>query len=165
MCGIAGILLRAPDGRLAAQGAAMGEAMRHRGPDDGGAEPFAEGRGALVSRRLAIRDLSPAGHMPMGAGSGALWISYNGEIYNADALRAELEALGHSFRSRTDTEVILRGYAAWGEGVVERRRGMFALAIADERPGQRRLFLARDRLGIKPFTTTSAPSSFSLHRS
>src|SRR5262245_18402164 len=114
--------------------------MWHRGPDDGGVWIAADGRAGLASRRLAIRDLSPAGHMPMGNDGGTVWISYNGEVYNADELRTELERDGARFRSQSDTEVILRGYEAWGDGVVERLRGMFAFGILDHRrPGSPRL--------------------------
>ena len=110
--------------------------------------------------RLAIRDLSPAGHMPMASEDGAIQITHNGEIYNADELRAELEARGHVFRSRSDTEVILRGYEAWGTAVVDRLRGMFAFAVLDSRAGAGRLLLARDRLGIKPLYYARTPEAF-----
>jgi asparagine synthase (glutamine-hydrolysing) len=169
MCGIAGIFLY-PDksiddlpGRLAA----MAAAMQHRGPDDEGIYLSPDGRLGLANRRLAIRDLSPAGHMPMSNEDGSVWITYNGEIYNTQELRPELERLGYPFRSQSDTEVVLHGYEAWGEQVVERLRGMFALAIYDVQPFARRragsttpdarrktnsphLFLARDHMGIKP---------------
>lgn len=166
MCGIAGIALRPerslPD--LRQRLAAMNAAMRHRGPDDEGIYLSADGRLGLANRRLAIRDLSPAGHMPMGIAAGgaeeALWITYNGEIYNAGELRAELEGQGRVFRSHSDTEVILQGYQAWDREVVQRLRGMFAFAIADLRPGRQRLFLARDRLGIKPLYYAQTPSGF-----
>lgn len=154
MCGIAGIILN-PDQELpdlAARLGAMAAAMRHRGPDDEGIYLAANGRSGLANRRLAIRDLSPAGHMPMGSDDETVWITYNGEIYNADELRPELETAGYRFRSHSDTEVILRGYEAWGTAVVPRLRGMFAFAIYDRRAGEpaARLLLARDHLGIKP---------------
>src|SRR5207248_1981722 len=101
-----------------------------------------------ANRRLAIRDLSPAAHMPMSTCDGTLTITYNGEIYNATELRSELELKGFVFRSRSDTEVILVGYRVWGDDVVKRLRGMFAFGIYDS--GEHRLFLARDHLGIKP---------------
>ncbi len=156
MCGIAGILAypthTLPD--LLDRLSAMAQAMLHRGPDDGGVYISPDGRAGLANRRLAIRDLSPAAHMPMSNAAGDLWITYNGEIYNADELRAELERLDYRFRSHSDTEVILHGYQAWGEGILPRLRGMFAFAILDQRPAAPdnggRLFLARDRLGIKP---------------
>lgn len=137
----------------------MREAMRHRGPDDESLFVTSDRTIGLTNRRLAIRDLSPAGRMPMSNADGTAWITYNGEIYNADELRSELQALGHHFTSRSDTEVILVGYEAWGDAIVRRLRGMFALAILDlggkdhpasAGPRTRRLFLARDRLGIKP---------------
>jgi asparagine synthase (glutamine-hydrolysing) len=155
MCGIAGIALKAgaglPDLRERLE--SMAQAMVHRGPDDQGVFVAPSGRAGLANRRLAIRDLSPAGHMPLGNDDSAVWISYNGEVYNADALRAELEALGWRFRSHSDTEVILRGYEAWGAQIVARLRGMFAFAILDQRPSagaSGRLLLARDPMGIKP---------------
>jgi asparagine synthase (glutamine-hydrolysing) len=155
MCGIAGIALRPdqslPDLRERLD--AMAQAMVHRGPDDQGVFVAPSGRAGLANRRLAIRDLSPAGHMPMANDDESVWISYNGEIYNADALRAELEALGWRFRSHSDTEVILRGYEAWGVQIVARLRGMFAFAILDQRPSAGAsgcLLLARDPMGIKP---------------
>ncbi len=155
MCGIAGICLFAPHVSrqdLPARLTAMADAMFHRGPDDGGTYVSPDGRLGLASRRLAIRDLSPAGHMPMHNGAETVWIAYNGEVYNTDELRPELEKLGYVFRSGSDTEVILHGYEAWGEGVVERLRGMFAFAVVDLRAGptRARFFMARDRLGIKP---------------
>ena len=133
-------------------------AMRHRGPDDQGVHVTSEGRVGLANCRLAIRDLSPAGHMPMGNADGSVWITYNGEIYNTDELRPELERLGYIFHSRSDTEVILHGYKAWGEEVVKRLRGMFAFAILDER--QRRLVIARDHMGIKPLYYAQSEDAF-----
>ncbi|MCB0170547.1 MAG: asparagine synthase (glutamine-hydrolyzing) [Anaerolineae bacterium] len=156
MCGIAGIITQPnraiPD--LPDRLAAMAQAMAHRGPDDEGFYLTPDGRVGLASRRLAIRDLSPSGHMPMANAAGTVQIIYNGEIYNADSLRPELEAAGYTFQSTSDTEVILHGYEAWGEAVVTRLRGMFAFAILDRRPAgpnpQGVIFLARDHLGIKP---------------
>jgi len=126
--------------------------MRHRGPDDSGIHLMPGGRGGLVSRRLAIRDLSSAGRMPMRNDAGTIWITYNGETYNADELRVELQRMGFTFRSQSDTEVVLKCYEAWGEDMVRKLRGMFAFAVLDARWGEGRetLFLARDRLGIKP---------------
>lgn len=151
MCGIAGIILQ-PQTTLSDMTdrlAAMAQAMSHRGPDDEGIYICPTGQVGLANRRLAIRDLSPAGHMPMHTRDGLLSITYNGEIYNAAELRDELERLGYYFHSQSDTEVILCGYAAWGKAIVNRLRGMFAFAILDQRTtGQ--LLLARDHLGIKP---------------
>src|SRR5262245_43961649 len=124
----------------------MGAVLAHRGPDDAGV--YMDGPAGLASRRLAIVDLSAAGHQPMARGDGRFWITYNGEIYNFLLLRAELEREGARFRSRTDTEVILTLYARHGPDCLRRLRGMFAFAIWDTR--DRTLFLARDRLGKKP---------------
>jgi asparagine synthase (glutamine-hydrolysing) len=105
----------------------------------------------LVNRRLSILDLSPNGRMPMGTPDGRVWVTYNGEIYNFPEIRAELTALGHVFRSQGDTETLLQGYAEWGPEVVHRLRGMFAFAVLDvRRPEDPKLFLAKDRFGIKP---------------
>jgi asparagine synthase (glutamine-hydrolysing) len=142
MCGIAGV--RGTGAREALPG--MLGAIAHRGPDDAGTY-FDDAAGiGLAHRRLSIIDTSPAGHQPMEW--GGLRIVYNGEVYNYGALRAELEAAGCTFRSHTDTEVILAGYARWGADVLPRLRGMFAFAVWDEAAGE--LFLARDRFGIKP---------------
>lgn len=155
MCGIGGIVLGSirnlPD--LRERLAAMTDAMTHRGPDDGGIYLSPDFRTGLVNRRLAIRDLSPAGHMPMSNQDGTVWITYNGEIYNAEEIRAELEQLGYAFRSTSDTEVILHGFEAWGSAITRRLRGMFAFAIVRlDAAGQqvKQVCLARDRLGIKP---------------
>jgi asparagine synthase (glutamine-hydrolysing) len=120
--------------------------LRHRGPDDEGV--WSDGICGLAHARLSIIDLSPAGHQPMRDANGRIWISYNGEIYNFQELRRELEAKGYVFRSRSDTEVIIYGYAAWGDQVFSRLRGMFAIALWDR--ATRRLVLARDRVGKKP---------------
>src|SRR5438876_4972220 len=106
MCGIAGIVAKPSRDvpNLRERLAAMAEAMRHRGPDDGGSHIAENGRAGIATRRLAIRDLSPAAHMPMSNREGSVWITYNGEVYNADELRAELERLGYTFSSTSDTE-------------------------------------------------------------
>lgn len=122
----------------------MTETIRHRGPDDEGFH-FDGGMG-LGFRRLSIIDLA-GGHQPMGDVSGSVWVAFNGEIYNFPELRQELEGLGHAFRTRSDTEVIIHGYKQWGADVLKRLNGMFGLAIWDAR--QRRLTLARDAAGIK----------------
>lgn len=146
MCGFCGVLRL--DGEPIAPGAIarMNATIAHRGPDDEGT--WSEGAIALGNRRLAIVDLSAAGHQPMATESGAAVLVYNGELYNHQTLRLELEAHGHRFRSHSDTEVIVRAYEAWGPACVERFNGMFAFAIWDR--AQRRLFLARDRFGVKP---------------
>jgi len=151
MCGICGIVATS-DGFDASEAAivAMRDTMVHRGPDDAGAAiwSLAGGRVAFGHRRLAIVDLSPAGHNPMPNEDETVWITFNGEIYNHHALRAELAAKGHRYRSHTDTETIVHLYEEEGPACVERLQGMFAIAIWDARSQE--LFLARDRLGIKP---------------
>jgi asparagine synthase (glutamine-hydrolysing) len=127
------------------------EAMTSRGPDAAGTWVSADGRAALASRRLAILDLSPTGSQPMAGDGGRVQLVINGEIYNFRQLRAELEAAGCRFRGSGDTEVVLALYLQHGEAMLPRLRGMFALAVWDERPGRpRRLLLARDVMGIKP---------------
>lgn len=146
MCGIAGLLVHArrrPDALILA---AMAHAMKYRGPDDEGI--YSADHIGLVHRRLSIRDLSAAGHCPMGSSDGSVQVVFNGEIYNWRELRSELEAGGAVFNSHSDTEVILHGYLAWGEALPSRLRGMFAIAIWDG--GAQRLLLARDRAGEKP---------------
>ncbi len=131
----------------------MAQAMAHRGPDDEGIYLSPDNRIGFANRRLAIRDLSPAGHMPMSNVAEDVWITYNGEIYNADELRVELEKLGYSFGSTSDTEVILHGYEAWGSDIVARLRGMFAFSVCDQREqyaGNALILVARDHMGIKP---------------
>ena len=161
MCGIGGIFLQSEVtlSDLRERLEAMGHAMLHRGQDDAGTYLMPHGRGGLINRRLAIRDLSPAAHMPMGNEEGTVWITYNGEIYNTGELRPELERLGYNFRSSSDTEIILYGYQAWGTGVVERLRGIFAFAILDIREPGGHLFLARDRLGVKPLYYATTPEA------
>lgn len=148
MCGLAG--LAGCGDRSVLQ--RMTDIQRHRGPDDGGLWETRLSDGSwwgLGSRRLSIRDLSASGHMPMSDASGRVTIAYNGEVYNADALRAELEAKGERFRSGTDTEVVLALYMRGGPDFVERLNGIFAFAVADLR-GKPRLMLARDPFGVKP---------------
>ena len=147
MCGIIGIAGKAPiqDRDWLESGR---DAMRHRGPDDAGTWWSAEGRVGLGHRRLAIIDLSPAGHQPMQDASGELCIVFNGEIYNFASLRRDLAAKGHVFSSHSDTEVILAAYSEWGVACLAHLNGMFAFALYDGR--QRQLFMARDRAGEKP---------------
>lgn len=145
MCGITGWV--AFDRDLRTEGAtieAMTETLRRRGPDDGGT--WTDAHVALGHRRLAIID-PENGAQPMAA-PGLAVLAYNGEIYNHLELRAELEALGHAFRTNCDTEVLLRGWVQWGEGVVERLNGIFAFAVWDA--AREELVLVRDRLGVKP---------------
>lgn len=124
------------------------DALRHRGPDDEGEWWSADGHVGLAHRRLAIIDLSPAGHQPMQDARGELCIVFNGEIYNFGDLRGELSKKGHVFRSHSDTEVILAAYREWSTDCLSRLNGMFAFALYDGR--ERRLFMARDRVGEKP---------------
>jgi len=137
------------------------EAMSARGPDAAGAWVSADGRVGLAARRLAILDLSPTGAQPMAGDGGRVQLVINGEIYNFRQLRAALEATGCSFRGCGDTEVVLALYLRHGEAMLPRLRGMFALAIWDERPGRpRRLLLARDAMGIKPlYYSPGSPGS------
>jgi asparagine synthase (glutamine-hydrolysing) len=147
MCGIVGIVSNSPQAQRA--WLAIGrDAMTHRGPDDAGEWWSGDGRVGLAQRRLAIIDLSPAGHQPMHDASGTLSIVFNGEIYNFADLRKELIAKGHSFRSHSDTEVILAAYREWGTDCLSRFNGMFAFALFDAR--QHTVFIARDRAGEKP---------------
>ncbi len=149
MCGIAGLAKLDGSAVDPAPLAGMCNALVHRGPDDAGT--WAEGPVALGARRLSIIDLA-GGHQPIASQDGRTVVVQNGEIYNHAQLRAELQAAGHSFATRCDTEVLLHGYEQWGEGLLERLRGMFAIAVWDA--GERRLLLARDRFGIKPLYWT-----------
>ena len=152
MCGIAGVLALdgAPVDPVRLQ--AMADALAHRGPDGEGV--YTDGPLGLANRRLAIIDLSPAGNQPMETPDGRFVITYNGEVYNFRELRTELQALGHQFRSRTDTEVVLAAFRQWSEGALQRFNGMFAFAIWDRERTE--MFLARDRYGIKPLYWTRA---------
>lgn len=126
--------------------------LRHRGPDASGSRAFPSC--LLGHRRLRILDLSADGDQPMSNETETVWVIFNGEVYNFDQLRRELEDRGHAFRSRTDTEVIVHGYEEWGDGVADRLEGMFAFAVWDE--PRERLLVVRDRLGIKPLYYAAA---------
>lgn len=126
----------------------MRDSLNHRGPDSAGSEYFQEDRVALGHLRLSIIDLSEDGRQPMTNEDGTVWLVFNGEIYNFKTLRNELEGLGHTFRSQTDSEVLIHGYEAWGLDVLQKIEGMYALALWDD--NQKELILARDRVGIKP---------------
>ena len=159
MCGIAGFLNWGSESELAR----MTDLQKHRGPDDRGTWTGRVRDGGSVglgSRRLAILDLSTAGHMPMSTPDGRLTIVYNGEVYNYRQIRNELEAKGYRFRSTTDTEAILYLFQEYGAESVRRLNGMFALAIWDAR--EEELFLARDHFGIKPlyYTTDQGKIAF-----
>ena len=156
MCGIAGSLdLR--DGRSDEEMVArMTDLIAHRGPDDAGL--LVDAPATLGHRRLSIIDLSPGGHQPMPDAAGRRWLTFNGEIYNYLELHEELEGLGHVFRTRSDSEVLLEAYAEWGPEALERLNGMFAFAIWDRE--RQELFCARDRFGVKPFYYTVVDGRF-----
>jgi asparagine synthase (glutamine-hydrolysing) len=185
MCGIAGIV--APDPAGLRPIAEMTAALRHRGPDDEGylladtrrglcwrhrgpdtvaaipdlplpAQAPAGCEVALGHRRLSILDLSPAGHGPMASADGKLWVTYNGEIYNYTELREELRGLGHSFRTGSDTEVLLAAWTQWGPAALARCNGMFAFGLLDL--SRRALWLVRDRFGVKPLFHARAGTAF-----
>ena len=156
MCGIAGCLhwgrAGVPDD---AKLRAMLGALRHRGPDEFGT--YLDGSAGLAHARLSIIDLS-TGQQPLANEDGTIWITFNGEIFNYVELRAELLSLGHRFRTASDTEVIVHAYEAWGDRCVERFNGQFAFAIWDA--PRRRMFLARDRLGVRPIYHARAGDRF-----
>lgn len=154
MCGIAGII-RWAGGVEEGAVSRLRDTLTHRGPDDAGTWVSSDGVAGLGHRRLSILDLSALGHQPMHDPQGRAVIAYNGEVYNFVALREQLRAMGISFTSDTDTEVVLQAYLAWGESFVERLEGMFAIAIWDAR--DRSLLLVRDRLGIKPLMYATLP--------
>jgi asparagine synthase (glutamine-hydrolysing) len=147
MCGIVGVVesSRPVDVQLLER---MNRAMAHRGPDDSGIWTSSNGQVGFGHLRLAIIDLTALGHQPMHIDDGQLTIVFNGEIYNFQEIRDQLRALGSTFRSNSDTEVILAAYRTWGPACLDRLVGMFALAIWDA--VNRRLFVARDRAGEKP---------------
>lgn len=149
MCGFVAVI--DPKGVSPERVSAQTDALLRRGPDDRGVWMSSDGRVALGSRRLAIVDLSPRGHMPMVTSDGKVVIAFNGEIYNYRELRDELKGLGYDFKGDADTEVVLHGYHRWGADVVQRLDGMFGFAIYDQRIGSGgSLFVARDRAGEKP---------------
>lgn len=133
----------------------MRDTLTHRGPDDAGCYFDDQAGLGLGFRRLSIIDLTSAGHQPMSNENGSIWTVFNGEIYNFQQLRCELEKAEHQFKSATDTETLLHGYEQWGVDVASHLRGMFAFALWDS--VRRRLMLARDRVGIKPLFYHVAP--------
>src|SRR5882724_7526031 len=147
MCGIVGTV--GPGTVAEAEVTRMCDAIRHRGPDDSGT--FVEGGIGLGMRRLSIIDLA-GGHQPLANEDESVLVVLNGEIYNHEALRRELMARGHQFRTRSDTEVLVHLYEDDGERMLQRLRGMFAFAIWDRR--RRRLLVARDHFGQKPLFYT-----------
>ncbi len=159
MCGV--ITLLHDNAACEAHIGALSDKLAHRGPDDhawlawsgntftsGREEPVARGKVIMAHRRLSIIDLSTDGRQPMASADGKLHIAYNGEVYNYRELRMELESLGHGFRTRTDTEVILAALSHWGLDVVRRFKGMFAFTLLDVQ--RRKLYAVRDHFGIKP---------------
>jgi asparagine synthase (glutamine-hydrolysing) len=156
MCGIVGLLdmrgARAIDPALLHR---MNETQHHRGPDEG--DIYTEPGMGFGHRRLSVIDLA-SGRQPLGNEDGSVMVCYNGEIYNYRELMAELQGLGHVFRTRCDTEVIVHAWEQWGEDCVQRFRGMFAFALWDR--NQQLLFMARDRLGVKPLFYAMLPDGF-----
>ena len=165
MCGICGVMRLVPPGPAAPRitedaVVRMRDAMVHRGPDDEGL--FVADGVALGHRRLSIIDLSGS-RQPMANPDESVWLTYNGEVYNFQDLRAELDARGVTFRTKGDTEVVLRAYETWGDDAVTRLRGMFTFGIWDG--PRRRLLLARDPLGIKPLYYTRTDDGLFLFAS
>ncbi|MBI4830526.1 MAG: asparagine synthase (glutamine-hydrolyzing), partial [Candidatus Lindowbacteria bacterium] len=158
MCGIAGILNfdRAPvDARAIEK---MTHSLRHRGPDF--EDRYVKGSMGFGHTRLSIIDLSSAGNQPMATDDKNFWIVYNGELYNYKDIKAELSREGYSFRSDTDTEVVLKSYQHWGPKCLDRFNGMFAFAVWDE--AEQTLFLARDRMGEKPLYYWQSGTAFAF---
>ena len=149
MCGIAGFLQREPrddEHSMRARAESMAKTLTHRGPDAGATWADPQHGVAFGHRRLSIQDLSEAGVQPMASGDGRFVITYNGEIYNFQALGRELQSLGHRFRGHSDTEVMLAAIVEWGIAESLRRfQGMFAFGLWDRR--EQKLILARDRAG------------------
>ena len=167
MCGIAGSFHHHPI--LASQIEATHNALRSRGPDGWGSQLFryneswaasSEGTALLLQTRLSIRDVSSAAAQPMKNEDGSVWIVYNGEIYSWEKEAEELRRRGHRFISNSDTEFILHGYEEWGDAILDRLQGMFAISILDLR--QQRLLVARDRLGEKPLFYTNLDEGFAF---
>ena len=158
MCGIAGLISANPEERIAP----MLEAIEHRGRDDQGvfvSVPYGDGmKACLGHRRLSIIDTSPAGHQPFLSDDKRFALTYNGEIYNYKEVRAELESAGETFRTESDTEVLLRSFQKWGTECLEKLNGMFAFAVWDD--AKKELTLVRDRAGIKPLYYAKTPDGF-----
>lgn len=161
MCGIVGIFNYSGNESLITTGVLekMSDEIQHRGPDDNGVFVSTDKHVGLAFRRLSIVDLSEAGHQPMSANGGSVWLVFNGEIYNHLMIRKDLEDKGYRYHSRTDTETILYAYLEYGLDFISKLYGMFAIAIWDSRIDQ--LLLVRDRIGIKPlYYTTQAGALF-----
>ena len=155
MCGIAGIARRYPTGVSPETLGRMAAAIRHRGPDGYGY--YVGQRVGFAHVRLSIVDIA-GGAQPMTNEDGQLVIIYNGEIYNHPELRRELEQLGHVFRTRCDTEVLVHGYEQWGSAMLQRLNGQFAFAIYDRR--EETIFIARDRFGVRPLFYSQPQGAF-----
>lgn len=149
MCGIAGILSREAGSDVSDVLERLTSALAHRGPDGAGYRWFHGRSSGFGHRRLSIVDLA-TGAQPMSNEDGSIWVTYNGEIYNHQEIRRELEAAGHHFRTAADTEVLVHGWEEWGPAILERLNGIFALALFDGREGAGSVFLARDPAGVKP---------------
>ena len=158
MCGVTGYWAYSSHDLAEAVFAAFTHSLAHRGPDGFGIEHFPEARLWLGHRRLAILDLSERARQPMSYAEGRYWLTYNGEVYNYIELREELRGLGHRFVSNSDSEVILAAYAQWGPECQFRFNGMWAFAIWDAH--ERRLFLSRDRFGVKPLHYSDHAGAF-----
>lgn len=159
MCGFAGIYTHG-DPVSGDTLRAMGNEIAHRGPDHQGIFQSADRRLGIVHQRLAIVDLDPRANQPMVSDCGNFVLAFNGEIYNHTQIRSELERAGYDFRSRSDTEVLLQAFRAWGAECLSKLKGMFAFAVWDE--AKKSLFLARDRLGIKPLYYTDGKHGFAF---
>lgn len=156
MCGIAGIVQHTAVDKESVVSAI--NSINYRGPDGSGVKILNDGAVGFGHRRLSIIDLSETGSQPMCNEDETIWITFNGEIYNYKSLREILIAKGHTFKSHSDTEVLIHGYEEWGTGLLDRIEGMFAFAIWDE--SKKHLFMARDRLGIKPLYYYSDGQAF-----
>lgn len=151
MCGIVGLVQKSETIEQVHFNQAR-DRLVHRGPDASGSKFFEAGRIAFGHRRLSFLDLSPLGNQPMANEDERIWVIFNGEIYNFEELRTELQRAGHRFKSESDTEVLIHGYEEWGENIVTRLKGMFAFGLIDL--NQKHILLARDRFGIKPLYFT-----------
>ena len=146
MCGVNGIFFPGQASRFLPEIKKMNHTIRHRGPDDEGV--YSDTDIILGHQRLSIIDLSPRGRQPMSDSNESIWVVCNGEVYNFKELRTQLESNGRTFRSESDTEVIIHGYKEWGIEVFNRLEGMFAFSLWDK--NERQLYLVRDGCGIKP---------------
>src|SRR5690606_30318645 len=161
MCRIAGIISsKSSSAETYQQVKAMCDTLKHGGPDDEGIYINAGGSVCLGHRRLSILDLSTAGHQPMSCMDDRIWISFNGEVYNFKTIREELVSAGYRFNTKTDTEVILKAYQAWGTDSFSKLKGMFSFALFDTNTNK--VYLVRDAAGIKPlyYSTNNNTLSF-----